>query len=189
MDETEPKTEQEKPIAERIAALDAEIEQECARLGISKPRTRGECEDGVRPCPWVRCRYHLLDVDPDSKSGRPTNTWVDPHEMPETCALDIAQKENHLDEIGVFLGVTKERVRQLEFFSLEKLSKRKCAKDAADCTTHMDSDYIKRNPNLMIGYYAQKVRKAHNDAKRKARLRLAAKKDKESETTNGGTQK
>lgn len=25
-----------------------------------RPRTRGECKDGPRPCPWVSCRHHLL---------------------------------------------------------------------------------------------------------------------------------
>ena len=29
----------------------------------SRPVTRGDCQDGPRPCPWVSCRYHLaLDV-------------------------------------------------------------------------------------------------------------------------------
>lgn len=32
-----------------------------------RPRTRGECANGPRPCPWVSCRYHLLlEVKPPS---------------------------------------------------------------------------------------------------------------------------
>lgn len=28
-----------------------------------RPRTRAECEGGVRPCPWVSCKHHLaIDV-------------------------------------------------------------------------------------------------------------------------------
>ncbi len=34
------------------------------RLPIVRPKTRGECASGPRPCPWVSCRHHLyLDVD------------------------------------------------------------------------------------------------------------------------------
>lgn len=25
-----------------------------------RPRTRGDCVNGIRPCPWIACRYHLL---------------------------------------------------------------------------------------------------------------------------------
>lgn len=31
-----------------------------AMLRIPRPRTRGECLEEARPCPWVGCRYHLL---------------------------------------------------------------------------------------------------------------------------------
>lgn len=28
--------------------------------GVQRPRTRAECIDGPRPCPWASCRHHLL---------------------------------------------------------------------------------------------------------------------------------
>lgn len=31
-----------------------------ALLNIPRPRTRADCLDGPRPCPWVACRHHLL---------------------------------------------------------------------------------------------------------------------------------
>lgn len=31
-----------------------------ALLGLPRPRTRGECLQEARPCPWVACRHHLL---------------------------------------------------------------------------------------------------------------------------------
>ena len=31
-----------------------------AMLGIPRPKTRGECLEEARPCPWVACRHHLL---------------------------------------------------------------------------------------------------------------------------------
>jgi hypothetical protein len=27
-----------------------------------RPRTRGDCADGPRPCPFIGCRYHLLSL-------------------------------------------------------------------------------------------------------------------------------
>lgn len=43
-----------------------------------RPRTRGECRDGFRPCPFVACKYHLyLDINPETGStsltGNPTS--------------------------------------------------------------------------------------------------------------------
>lgn len=29
-------------------------------LNIPRPRTRGECLEEARPCPWVACKHHLL---------------------------------------------------------------------------------------------------------------------------------
>ena len=34
--------------------------------------------------------------------------------MEETCVLDMSEKEHTLQEIGETLGVTRERIRQLE---------------------------------------------------------------------------
>lgn len=40
-------------------------------LGIPRPRTRGECLEEARPCPWVGCRDHLLiDEAPPLKNGQ-----------------------------------------------------------------------------------------------------------------------
>ncbi len=49
---------------------------------IARPRTRAECRDEARPCPWVSCRHHLaIDIAeasprplgrPSERNGRPT---------------------------------------------------------------------------------------------------------------------
>lgn len=40
------------------------------RLLDTVPATRADCPD-TRPCPHVRCRWHLWRVDSDNRAGRP----------------------------------------------------------------------------------------------------------------------
>lgn len=80
-----------------------------------RPRTRGECAGGSRPCPWAGCRHHLgLDV---SASGSLTFTRglaADPAQMVPSCSLDVADEGAHsLEEIGDILNLSRERVRQI----------------------------------------------------------------------------
>jgi hypothetical protein len=70
---------------------------------VSLPRTRGDCIGGPRPCPALACRYHL-----DSPS--------------ESCALDVADRGPHtLEQIAVVVGLTRERVRQIEDKAIRKV--------------------------------------------------------------------
>jgi hypothetical protein len=82
---------------------------------LERPRTRGECIDGARPCPWVSCRHHLaLYID---SHGRVRLTFPEgePDETRATCALDAADEGAHtLDEVAVLLNCSRERVRQIE---------------------------------------------------------------------------
>lgn len=89
-----------------------------------RPRTRGECADGPRPCPWVSCRHHLyLEV---KKNGNLVLPFPDkePDEIGETCSLDVADRGEHsLDEVGALVGgVTRERVRQIEAEALAEIA-------------------------------------------------------------------
>lgn len=81
------------------------------------PARRADCADDARPCKAWRCRYWLpcatVPGDPDEPGprGRPTN-----------CALDHAQDgPATLEAIGEALGVTRERIRQIEQDALGKL--------------------------------------------------------------------
>lgn len=79
-----------------------------------RPSTRGECVNGIRPCPFVSCRYHLyLDVaGEDIRLNFPDK---EPDELQETCVLDVADRGGiTLEELGSILDVTKECVRQNE---------------------------------------------------------------------------
>lgn len=80
-----------------------------------RPRTRAECVDGPRPCPYTGCRHHLyLDVSPDGaiKINFPD---IGVEEMSESCALDVADRGPHsLSQVGHLMNLTRERLRQLE---------------------------------------------------------------------------
>lgn len=93
------------------------------RWALKPPRTRGECETGganeERPCPWIRCKHHLfIEV-----SHRGT-IEVDVSTLKNTCVLDIADDGGMtLEEIGSMVGLTRERIRQLEEQGLRKMRK------------------------------------------------------------------
>jgi hypothetical protein len=88
-----------------------------------RPRTRDECREGPRPCLHVSCRFHLyLDVNEATGSIKINHPGLEPWEMTETCALDIAERGGLThEEIGHLLNVTRERARQLEEAGLKKL--------------------------------------------------------------------
>ena len=72
------------------------------------PRTRGDCANGPRPCSWTACRHHLAGT----VRGTPG----------ESCTLDVADRGGAtLEEISRALGVTRERVRQIEEAGLAHL--------------------------------------------------------------------
>lgn len=103
--------------------LDAETARLMRRLDEERPRHRSECRAQARPCPFVSCRHHLfLDVNPDNGSVRFNFPGLALHELPATCALDLAEQGGlTLEAIGGLLNLTRERVRQLERDGLTKL--------------------------------------------------------------------
>lgn len=77
----------------------------------------GDRATAPRPCPQIECRYHLSTVrDP---KGRPSTLERDES---YSCALDVADEGEHtLEEISEIVGLTRERVRQIEERALSKL--------------------------------------------------------------------
>src|SRR5512141_456119 len=90
---------------------------------VERPRTRAECLQMERPCPFVSCEHHLyLDVNPDSGAIKLNFPHLEVWEMPETCSLDVADRGGiTLEEVGAILNLTRERIRQVEVRGLVKI--------------------------------------------------------------------
>jgi hypothetical protein len=88
-----------------------------------KPKTRVECLNGERPCPFVSCKHHLF-LDVSSRTGAIKLNFPDLEvwDMQETCALDVADRGGTtLEEVGAIMNLTRERIRQVEVKALAKL--------------------------------------------------------------------
>ena len=90
---------------------------------VQKPKTRAECLDGERPCPFVSCKHHLyLDVSARTGAIKLNFPDLEVWEMSETCALDVADRGGTtLEEVGAIMNLTRERIRQVEVKGLAKL--------------------------------------------------------------------
>lgn len=91
---------------------------------LPRPRTRGDCANVPRPCPFVTCRHHLyLDISPKG-IAKLNDPDIEPAEMPpdQSCSLDVAEQgPQRLEAIARILRVTKERARQIEDEIFKKL--------------------------------------------------------------------
>jgi hypothetical protein len=87
-----------------------------------RPKKRSQCVDGPRPCPWVSCRYNLyLDVRGDGIL-RFNFPGKEPHEVFQSCALDLAEDGlRTLEQVALLMGMSKERARQIEEVAFDKL--------------------------------------------------------------------
>lgn len=94
-----------------------------------RPKTRGDCVGGARPCPWVSCKYNnYLDVKTTGKNGRPIKSKegssivfnfpdTEPEDIPpeRSCSLDIADQGGAtLEDVAKLMNLTRERVRQVQ---------------------------------------------------------------------------
>jgi len=103
--------------ARRLSKVDfsdgLEIDESLEAL---RPRTRADCAEGPRPCPWVACKYHLyLDVSTRTGSIKLNFPDLEPWELQDSCVLDVADKGPvTLEDVGRIMNLTRERIRQLE---------------------------------------------------------------------------
>lgn len=99
----------------------AQLRKESADHPGGRPRTRGECEDGPRPCPWVSCRHHLY-LEVNDRTVKINFPGLEIEELVETCALDVADRGGlSLEDVGPLINVTRERIRQIELSALAAL--------------------------------------------------------------------
>src|SRR5688572_5063650 len=88
-----------------------------------KPRTRAECVDGPRPCPYISCKHHLyVDVSPRTGAIKLNFPDLEVWELAESCALDVADRGGTtLEDVGAIMNLTRERIRQVEVKALAKM--------------------------------------------------------------------
>jgi hypothetical protein len=111
----------EKMSQEELAALRAENDKELA--GVVRPKTRADCFQVRRPCPFVSCRHHLyLEVRSDGTIGMNFPS-LEPGQLKETCALDVAEREKGVTHsiAGRYLNLTRARIGQIERAAVGKL--------------------------------------------------------------------
>lgn len=90
----------------------------------SFPLLRLDCSSTPRPCPHVGCVHNTyLTVSAKGKLqiSRP---GLEPEDVPEdeSCSLDVASEgPQTLERVGQILGVTRERVRQIEIKIMGKI--------------------------------------------------------------------
>ena len=102
-----------------------------------RPQQRSDCLVGgpnaQRPCPYVSCRHHLyLEVNPTTGTIKLSFPDSEPWEIPATCSLDVADAHDadpeptgtrllKLEAVSQLLGLTRERIRQIEEGAVPKL--------------------------------------------------------------------
>lgn len=85
------------------------------------PLNRGECVDAPRPCLFTNCRFHIATPMASGRGYHGTPT--------ESCALDVAARGEHTTvEVGEAMGISKQRVMQLENSALKKLARNAAAR-------------------------------------------------------------
>ena len=86
---------------------------------LQRPRNRGDCVAGPRPCPWSDCRYHF--------AAKTAADWVI---AKPSCVLDVADEVEAGGEPSTLAvmaawegGLTHERIRQIENRAIDKLAR------------------------------------------------------------------
>lgn len=111
----------------RLTKRDLEIGRllypEDEHADVVRPKTPAECREGIRPCPFVGCEHHLyLDVSARTGAIKVNFPDLEPDELTESCALDVASRGGAtLEEVGSIMNLTRERIRQIEVSGMAKM--------------------------------------------------------------------
>ncbi len=87
-----------------------------------RPKTRRDCANVPRPCPFVSCRHHLF-LDVTETGGLKLNfPGLEPDELEVSCSLDVAESGwRDLQAVGDVMNVTRQRALQIEVVALRKM--------------------------------------------------------------------
>jgi hypothetical protein len=92
--------------------------EDMSPVRVRRPKTRADCADVERPCPFVACKWNLyLDSSPSSGSITFNFPSREPDEMPPnaSCALDVADLGGAtLEAVADYMNLTREAIRQTE---------------------------------------------------------------------------
>jgi len=84
---------------------------------VDRPKTRGDCVGGLRPCPFVSCEFNLyLDVNPENGAIKINFPLLEVWELSETCALDVADAHPDgapLPVVAASMGLSYDRTFQV----------------------------------------------------------------------------
>jgi len=104
-----------------------------------RPRVRGDCIAGPRPCPYVACRYHLyLDVKKNGAAIKYNFPDLEVGELSDSCALDVADNGgNTLEVVAKLMNLVREAEsrakRVVADHLLDKVRARKREADSRVC--------------------------------------------------------
>lgn len=130
-----------------------------------RPKTRGDCIGGERPCPWISCFWHVINERKGfNLTARQDFLILKSDEeileeifgMPETCILDVCDKgESTLEEIGLVMNVTRERIRQIG--DSKKSGTGKAGKAMRKLRHPKKREFLKEFAEEEKGYYSRGV--------------------------------
>lgn len=114
--------------------------EECPRM---LREADGRRDEG--PCPFVSCKHHLYADVTEDGSLRVYRPALEPWELPDTCALDVACRGSHgFDVIGYHLGISSRQANEVCAAAIAKCGPALAAVLAASererpgCCDHLD---------------------------------------------------
>lgn len=110
-----------KRVSARDLAAEVAANRDAYPEDVQRPRTRAECVDGPRPCPYVSCRHHLF-LEAAGNGTLLFQHWGrEPDEIPKTCSLDVTPDGMQIEQIAEIMGMSRESVRQIEIAAMAKI--------------------------------------------------------------------